>query len=204
MVCLGKSIARVILPAGEPDWYNRSSDKDDIVAIGKPERQVRTAAHWQQATIEITRRNHTISAWSCHIYGFYSLRTSRSWWIAHSTQCQPRGCNNIPSFYNELHQTHIHFLKDASGMTFTSWSQHHFVAIGKPKQQIHKASHCGSKRSREDITLPLLVCATYTSIWLLFFASCTSRSWRITHSTQRHSRGCNNTLGLVHGLCHMT
>jgi len=29
------------------------------------------------------------------IYGCCSSRTSRSWWIAHSTQCQPRGCNNI-------------------------------------------------------------------------------------------------------------
>jgi len=29
-----------------------------------------------------------------HIYGCYSL-SSRSWWIAHSTQCQLRGCNNI-------------------------------------------------------------------------------------------------------------
>jgi len=37
------------------------------------------------------------SLYSClfapHIYGCYSLRTSRSWWIAHSTQRQPRGCN---------------------------------------------------------------------------------------------------------------
>ena len=32
-----------------------------------------------------------------YIYGCYSLRTSRSWWIAHSMQCQPRGWNNIPS-----------------------------------------------------------------------------------------------------------
>jgi len=28
-----------------------------------------------------------------HIYECYSLRTSRSWWIPHSTQRQPRGCN---------------------------------------------------------------------------------------------------------------
>ena len=29
------------------------------VAIGKPERQVRKASHWQQATIEITRHDHS-------------------------------------------------------------------------------------------------------------------------------------------------
>jgi len=28
-----------------------------------------------------------------HIYGCYSSCTSHSWWIAHSTQRQPRGCN---------------------------------------------------------------------------------------------------------------
>jgi len=33
-----------------------------------------------------------------HIYGCYSLGTSHSWWIAHSTQHQPKGYNNIPSF----------------------------------------------------------------------------------------------------------
>jgi len=32
-------------------------------------------------------------ACSCHIYWCYSSRTSRLWWIAHSTQRQPRGCN---------------------------------------------------------------------------------------------------------------
>jgi len=40
-----------------------------------------------------------------------------------------------------------------------------FVAIGKPKRHVHKASHCGSKQQRScaSITLLLLVCATY--IW---------------------------------------
>jgi len=32
----------------------------EIVAIGKPERQVRKASHWQQATIEIKRCDHSI------------------------------------------------------------------------------------------------------------------------------------------------
>jgi len=58
---------------------------------------------WQQATIEITWRDHSIIACSCHIYsiyGCYSSRTSHSWWIAHSTQRQWRGCNtNTRYFY---------------------------------------------------------------------------------------------------------
>jgi len=40
-----------------------------------------------------------------------------------------------------LHQSHVLFVKFAPGTTFTSWSQHHFVAIGKPEQQVRKASH---------------------------------------------------------------
>ena len=33
-----------------------------------------------------------------HIHGCHSSRTPRSWWIAHSTQRQRRGCYNILSF----------------------------------------------------------------------------------------------------------
>ena len=47
------------------------------------------------------RRNHSIIACSRHTYIYIyccSSRTSRSWWITHSTQCHRRGCNNIPSF----------------------------------------------------------------------------------------------------------
>jgi len=43
---------------------------------------------WQQATIEITYHDHTVIA---------SSRTSRSRWIAHSTQ--RRGCNTITGAY---------------------------------------------------------------------------------------------------------
>jgi len=31
-------------------------------------------------------------------------------------------------------------------MTFTSRSQHHFVAIKKRKRKVHKTSHCGHKQ----------------------------------------------------------
>jgi len=48
---------------------------------------------WQQATIEITWRDHSICLFAPHIYGCYSSCTSRFWWIAHSTHHQPRGCN---------------------------------------------------------------------------------------------------------------
>jgi len=92
----------------------------------------------------------TRSVYNClftsHIYGCCSLHTSCSWQITHSAQCQPRGCNNIPSFFNEPHQSHSLFVKAAPGTTVTSWSQHHFVVIRKPKRQVRKASHCGSNQ----------------------------------------------------------
>jgi len=51
-------------------------------------------APWQQATIEITRRDHSIIACSRHIYVWCcSSRTSRSLWITHLTQRHRRGCN---------------------------------------------------------------------------------------------------------------
>ena len=66
------------------------------------------------------------------------------------------------------------------------------VAIGKPEWHVRKASYNGSKqqwRSHAAITLLLLVHGTYK--WC--YSSRTSRSWRITHLTQRHRRGCNNS-----------
>ena len=42
---------------------------------------------WQQATIEITRRAHSVSAGSFNsLNGCCSSRIFRSWWFAHSTQ----------------------------------------------------------------------------------------------------------------------
>jgi len=48
--------------------------------------------------------------------------------------------------YNELYRSHVLFVKAALGTTFKSWSQQHFVEIGKPKRKVHKVSHCGSKQ----------------------------------------------------------
>jgi len=51
-----------------------------------------------------------------------------------------------PRFYNEPHQSHVLCVKAELSTTFTSWSQHHFVVIGKPELHVRKASHCGSKQ----------------------------------------------------------
>ena len=55
-----------------------------FVAIGKPEWQVRKSLHWQQATIEITHRGHSIIACLRHIYMGVVAR-------AHSVHGEP--CN---------------------------------------------------------------------------------------------------------------
>jgi len=56
-----------------------------------------------------------------------------------------------PPFYNESHSSHVLFVKVAPGMTFISWSQHHFVVIRKPERQVRKASHCGSKQQQRSL-----------------------------------------------------
>ena len=98
---------------------------------------------------------------------------------AHSVRVEPRIQLNAsggvaatsPHFYNEPHGSHVPCMKAAPGTTFTFWSQHLFVAIGKPERHVRKASHCGSKQqlsSHAAITLLLFVWATY--IWVLFLA----------------------------------
>ena len=47
----------------------------------------------QQATIEFTCHDHSITACSRHIY-VVSSRPSHSWWIAHLSQRQWSGCNS--------------------------------------------------------------------------------------------------------------
>jgi len=51
-----------------------------------------------------------------------------------------------PPFYNEPHRSHVLFVNASPGTTFTFWSHHHFVVIGKPQRKVRKASHCGSKQ----------------------------------------------------------
>jgi len=108
---------------------------------------------WQQATIEIMRRNHSSrtlvimfnrsqvstgkdstpqSLYYClfapRISGCYSSRTSRSWWTAHLTQRRRRGCNRVaqsePEFFG-WNRSRI-FLSDSGcpiGSFFTSTLQ---------------------------------------------------------------------------------
>jgi len=68
------------------------------VVIGNPERHVRKASHRgsKQQQRSCSQSLSLLLARTTNIY-FCSSRTSRSWWITHSTQHHRRGCNNIPS-----------------------------------------------------------------------------------------------------------
>jgi len=60
-------------------------------------------ALWQQATIEFMCHDHSIIACSRHVYEWCcSSRTSRSWWITHSTQHHRRCCNRISILSKDL------------------------------------------------------------------------------------------------------
>jgi len=106
-------------------------------------------APWQQATIQSMCRNlsyYCLLAPPIHIFVFRPHPVRGDWWITQSTQHHRRGCNNISPFYNEPHRSHVLCVKAELGTSFTSWLQHHFVAIGNPERPVRKASHHGSKQ----------------------------------------------------------
>jgi len=104
-------------------------------------------APWQQATIEINLAIALTIACSRCTYDGVILH-------AHSVRGESHNQRNItgevattsPPFYNEPHRPHVLRVKAELHTTFTSWSQHHFVAIGNPKRDVRKASHHGSKQ----------------------------------------------------------
>jgi len=107
------------------------------VATGNPAACSHSFALWQQATVELTCHDHSHMPWYAsryvqsftryivsitrdwtprslyycsfapHIHGCCSLRISRLWWTAHSTQHQPRGCNsrNQPNLRRHFHKS---------------------------------------------------------------------------------------------------
>ena len=98
----------------------------DWIALGA---SMQSFTLWQQATIEITCNDYSIVACSRHICVGVVLRTHTVCGESHIQRNAKREVTTTsPPFYNEPHL----LVKAAPGTTFTSWSQHHFVAIGKP------------------------------------------------------------------------
>jgi len=76
-----------------------------------------------------------------------------------------------PPFYNEPHRSHVLCVKAELRKTPTSWSQHHFVAVGNPERHVRKASHRRSKqqqRSCPQSRLLLLSRSRHAYIFLFF------------------------------------
>jgi len=80
-----------------------------------------------------------------HTYGCCSSRTSHSWWITHSTQCQRRGCNNISCL--QLTTPIARSLCECC-----TWHDLHILVTApfwcnrKARVANAQASHCGSKQ----------------------------------------------------------
>jgi len=108
---------------------------------------VQSFAPWQQATIEIMLAISLTIACSRYIYTGVILHAHPVRGKSHNQRnATGEVATTSPPFYNEPHRSHVLCVKAELGMTFTSWSQHHFVAIGNPEQHVRKSSHCGSKQ----------------------------------------------------------
>ena len=119
-----------------------------------------------------------------HIFVCCSSRASRSWRIAHFIQRQMEGCKNIPYYLQEPHWSHVLFVKVVPGTEFTSWPQHHFVAIGNPEWQVCKAT-LWQQATIEIIHRALSIIVFVPHIYG-FCSSRTPCSWGNANST----RGC--------------
>ena len=117
-----------------------------------------------------------------------SSRTSRSWWIAHSTQRQPRGCNNIPSFYNDPHRSHVLFGKAEPGTTFTSGHRPILSRSEIPSGMYAKLRTVAASNNRDHPTRSLYYClfAPHTYIFVLR-----------AHPVRGESHNLRNTTGEV-------
>ena len=97
-------------------------------------------ALWQQATIGNMRRNHSIIACSPHIYVVFFF-AHIPFVVNHTFNARPmERLQQHPLIFatNRIDRTFC--VKVSHSTTFTSWSQRHFVAIGKTEQQVGKAS----------------------------------------------------------------
>jgi len=86
-------------------WSSHPGHSTILLRSESPSGMCTKASQLQQVTIEITCHDHSYCLFTPHIYiyGCFSLHTSHLWWIAHSTQCQPRGCNSAYTTYFTNH-----------------------------------------------------------------------------------------------------
>jgi len=134
------------------------------VAIGNLERHMRKASHHGSKQ----HRDHALQslllllAHATHMM-VNSSRTSVRGESHNQRNTTEEVATTPPPFYNEPHRSHVLCVKAELRTTFTSWSQHHFVAIGTPERHMRKALHRGSKQQRSCVAISLTIaCSRYT------------------------------------------
>ena len=72
-------------------------------------------------------RNHSYCLFMPHTYRLFFVIFPFMVLHVHMQCCADGAAVTFPPSYNELHQFQILFVKAASGIAFTSWSQHNFI-----------------------------------------------------------------------------
>jgi len=145
-------------------------------------------ALWQQATIEITWRDHSIIACSCHEYiVFFFVHIP---FVLNRT-FQPNASRVVattsPPFYNELHWSHVLCVKAEPGTTFTSPFCCDRKARAACAQTIALCQQATIEITRRDHFI--IACSCHACI-VLFFVHI---PFVLNRTFQRS--GCNTTCG---------
>ena len=153
-----------------------------------------SSALWQPATIEITHHNHSIIACSRHAYiVFFFAQIPFVMNRAFQGNASGVVATTSPPFYNEPHRSHVLCVKPEPSTTFTSWSQHHFVAIWKARAAKHaKLRTVAASNNRDHMPRSLYYCMFVPNIYNVFLRAHSIRGEpRIP--AQRQRSGCNTT-----------
>ena len=115
------------------------------VAIGNPERRVHKALHrGSKQQLRLCVAISLIIACSRHAYIFLFF-VHILFVVNHTINATPpERLQQHPLLFTT---NHVLCVKAGLRMTSTSWSQHHFVAIGNPERHVRKASHRSSNNS---------------------------------------------------------
>jgi len=141
-------------------WQNHSGAHEQgcySVAIGKARvAYVQSFALWQQATIEFTCHDHSVIA--CSRGESHNQRNATR-----------EVATTSPPFYNEPHRSHVLCVKAELSTTSTSWSQHHFVTIGKARAAYAQNIALWQQATIECTCHDHAVIACLRSVHIVFF-----------------------------------
>jgi len=137
------------------------------------------------------RQDYSIIACSCHLYmgvilhaqpvrGVLHIQHHADWEVA----------TTFLPFYNK---SHVPFVKLAPGIAFTTWSQHHFVEIGKPEWGASVQCFTLWQQATTEIMhhdQSIIACSCHLYMGAILHTHIPL--WFIAHTVPRRLRGCNN------------